>query len=192
MGEGPFGDSDASVEACRDRNLSEWGGRGLLEAKMFGLLQFFAFVGPRWSGEVCGGVKGSHVREIRGPCTPVLFGVKQHRLAKSKHLANSRRFSLVRRCVIVATRPDPAPLTISPPRGRSLANYSAIPASERFCVPRLCARRPPRPGVRHLAIPAPPRRPKRNHARTCSRLCCHRLPHAGRAIRPRAPGPGRP
>ena len=122
MGEGPFGDSDASVEACRDRNLSEWGGRGLLEAKMFGLLQFFAFVGPRWSGEVCGGVKGSHVREIRGPCTPVLFGVKQHRLAKSKHLANSRRFSLVRRCVIVATRPDPPPLTISPPRGRSFAN----------------------------------------------------------------------
>ena len=37
MGEGPFGDSDASVEACRDRDLSEWGGMGLLEAKIFGL-----------------------------------------------------------------------------------------------------------------------------------------------------------
>ena len=36
MGEGPFGDSDASVEACRDRDLSEWGGMGLLEAKIFG------------------------------------------------------------------------------------------------------------------------------------------------------------
>ena len=122
MGEASRGRSDGSIGSCRDRHAPKGTGRGLLEAKMFGLLQFFAFVGPRWSGEVCGGVKGSHVREIRGPCTPVLFGVKQHRLAKSKHLANSRRFSLVRRCVIVATRPDPAPLTISPPRGRSFAN----------------------------------------------------------------------
>ena len=34
MGERPFGDSDASVEACRDRHLSGWGGMGLLEAKI--------------------------------------------------------------------------------------------------------------------------------------------------------------
>jgi hypothetical protein len=40
MGEGPFGDSDASVEACRDRDLSEWGGMGLLEAKIFGTAHF--------------------------------------------------------------------------------------------------------------------------------------------------------
>ena len=40
MGERPFGDSDASVEACRDRDLSEWGGMGLLEAKIFGTAHF--------------------------------------------------------------------------------------------------------------------------------------------------------
>ena len=45
MGEGPFGDSDASVEACRDRDLSEWGGMGLLEAKLLVVWAFTLVVG---------------------------------------------------------------------------------------------------------------------------------------------------
>ena len=122
MGEGPFGDSDASVEACRDRNLSEWGGRGLLEAKMFGLLQFFAFVGPRWSGEVCGGVKGSHVREIGGACMPVPRR-REDSLLKSRLCAQLKKiFKSNKPAQTLPNAPLPGPLTISPPRGRSFAN----------------------------------------------------------------------
>ena len=39
-GEGSQGPLEASAEAPRDRHLSEWGGRGLLEAKIFGSAHF--------------------------------------------------------------------------------------------------------------------------------------------------------
>ena len=41
----PLGDSEASVEACRDRDLSEWGGMGLLEAKLLVVWAFTLVVG---------------------------------------------------------------------------------------------------------------------------------------------------
>ena len=62
MGEGPFGDSDASVEACRDRDLSEWGGMGLLEAKIFGLWHPKAAVLVKRGLREC---PGTLTREIR-------------------------------------------------------------------------------------------------------------------------------
>ena len=122
MGEASRGRSDGSIGSCRDRHAPKGTGRGLLEAKMFGLLQFFAFVGPRWSGEVCGGVKGSHVREIGGACMPVPRR-REDRLLKSRLCAQLKKiFSRNKPAQTLPNAPLPGPLTISPPRGRSLAN----------------------------------------------------------------------
>ena len=122
MGEASRGRLDGSVGRCRDRKGPKGTGRGLLEAKMFGLLQFFAFLGPRWSGEVCGGVKGSHVREIGGACMPVPRR-REDRLLKSRLCAQLKKiFSRNKPAQTLPNAPLPGPLTISPPRGRSLAN----------------------------------------------------------------------
>ena len=70
MGEGPFGDSDASVEACRDRDLSEWGGMGLLEAKIFGTAHFRCTQGS--CGTRRGAVGRLRLRYARGLPRPIL------------------------------------------------------------------------------------------------------------------------
>ena len=122
MGEASRGRSDGSIGSCRDRHAPKGTGMGLLEAKMFGLLQFFGFLGPRWSGEVCGGVKGSHVREIGGACMPVPRR-REDRLLKSRLCVQLKKiFFRNKPAQTLPNAPLPGPLTISPPRGRSLAN----------------------------------------------------------------------
>ncbi len=70
-GGGSFGDSDASVEACRDRDLSEWGGMGLLEAKLLSCLWSLTYL---WRTSEVRGVRAPRVRKIHGelanPNTP--------------------------------------------------------------------------------------------------------------------------
>jgi hypothetical protein len=71
MGEGPFGDSDASVEACRDRHAPKGTGRGLLEAKLLSCLWSLTYL---WRKSEVRGVRAPRVRKIHGelanPNTP--------------------------------------------------------------------------------------------------------------------------